>query len=151
MFTRIFNLVVAAVMTFFAVAGVVHDSFDAESSLYIVVAPCWLAGAIGLFIKHRLAWAGSILGAGTMFCSSLTMFASGLVLSPVAQDPTDGIGYMQVFGFVGLLISSALIFGLFWLRRDRMPNTALEPTGVGAGSSASRSTSPVAGGSAFGR
>ena len=31
------------------------------------------------------------------------------------------------------------------------PNTALEPTGVGAGSSASRSTSQSAGGSAFGR
>ena len=31
------------------------------------------------------------------------------------------------------------------------PNTSLEPTGVGAGSSASRSTSPVAGGSVLGR
>jgi hypothetical protein len=35
--------------------------------------------------------------------------------------------------------------------RDRAPNTALEPTGVGAVSSASRSASQVAGGSAFGR
>ena len=32
-----------------------------------------------------------------------------------------------------------------------LPNTALEPTGVGAVSSASRSTSQLAGGSAFGR
>jgi hypothetical protein len=31
------------------------------------------------------------------------------------------------------------------------PNTSLEPTGVGAGSSAPRSTSPVAGGSVLGR
>jgi hypothetical protein len=36
-------------------------------------------------------------------------------------------------------------------KRDRMPNTALEPTGVGAGSSASRSTSLAASGSALDR
>jgi hypothetical protein len=35
--------------------------------------------------------------------------------------------------------------------QEQRPNTALEPTGDGAGSSASRSTSSVAGGSAFGR
>jgi len=122
MFTRTFNLVTAAVMTLFAAVGLVSGHFDAESLLYAMVAPCWLAGAVGLFSRRRLAWAGSFLGAGTMFCSSLTMFASGIVLSPVAQDPTDGIGYMQLFGFVGLLLSLALIFGLFCLRRDRMPN-----------------------------
>lgn len=106
-------------MAFFAVANVVHDGFKAESLLYAVVAPCWLTGAIGLFFKSRLAWAGSFLGASTMFCSSLTIFASSVLLFPVAQDPTDGIGYMLIVGFVGLLISLALIFGLLWLRQSR--------------------------------
>jgi hypothetical protein len=38
-----------------------------------------------------------------------------------------------------------------WNHTNRGPNTTLEPTGVGAGSSASRSTSQPAGGSVFGR
>ena len=40
---------------------------------------------------------------------------------------------------------------LFGFSALMWPNTALEPTGVGAASSASRSKSSVAGGSAFGR
>jgi hypothetical protein len=131
-------------MTKFAVVGLLGMAghWDFESILFAAVAPCWLAGAIGLFFGHRLAWCGCLLGAGTMFCNSLTMFASGIVLSPVAQDPTDGIGYSLVLGLFGLLFSLVAIVGLFWSRKDLfgnrsgIPNKSPEPTRVGAVSSA---------------
>jgi hypothetical protein len=137
MFTRVINLVLAAVTTLFAILDIVEFPPTFELVLFTVIAPCWFAGAIGLLFRHRLAWCASLLGVGTLLCSSLTMFASGIVLSPVAQDPTDGIGYMLIFGFIGSLLSLAVIIGLFRMRKDlfgssRMPNKSPEPTAVGA-------------------
>src|SRR6266480_899345 len=98
MFTRAYNLILASVTALFVLLDVIEfvGNLDYEFILFDVITPFWLAGAIGLLFKRRLAWCGSLLGAGTMFCGSLTWFMSGIVLSPVAQDPTDGIGYMLI-------------------------------------------------------
>ena len=55
-----------------------------------------------------------------MFSLSITMFAAGLRLMPIAQDPTDGIGYMVIMGVLGLLFSIPVLIGLFLLRRRWM-------------------------------
>ena len=61
----------------------------------------------------------------------------------------DNIGLMQrlrfLFSFPWVGICA---YWLLWYVRKMPPNPALEPTGVGAGSSASRSTAQPAGGSA---
>jgi hypothetical protein len=55
-----------------------------------------------------------------MFSGAVTMLATGLRLMPVAQDPTDGIGYMVIMGVLGLLFSTPVLIGLFLLRRQWM-------------------------------
>ena len=119
MITRVFNLILAsglALLIFRALfAG--DGDFDWTTVLFPVVAICWLAGAIGLFFRSRLAWCGSLLGVGTMAASSLTMFLTGCRLAPVSTDPSDGAGYMLIFGFFGLLLSLPVIVGLIRNRK----------------------------------
>ena len=73
------------------------------------------------------------------------------------KDPerTRQVGHQMLMTryIVRGVTSAILAFLIVYFRKVSrgMPNTSLEPTGVGAGSSASRSTSQVAGGSVLGR
>jgi len=119
MITRVFNLILAsglALLTFPALFKGV-GRFDWTAVLFPLVAVCWLAGAIGLFFRSRLAWCGSLLGVGTMAASSITMVLTAWRLMPVASDPTDGIGYMLILGFMGLVLSLPAIVGLILIRK----------------------------------
>ena len=117
---RLFNLALAAgaaLLSLVALAeGVRH--FDWTAVLYPLVAVCWLAGAIGVFFRSRLAWSASLLGVGTLAASSVTQVFTMWVLLPVGTDPTDGIGFGLVAGSVGLLISAAAICALISIRRS---------------------------------
>ena len=60
---------------------------------------------------------------------------------------TVRLHYLEAFWLLWALISAMS----FWIFNKLRPDTTLEPTGVGAVSSASRSTSQPAGGSVLGR
>lgn len=122
MITRVLNLILALLASLFFVLATLRDasSFDVSTILFMLIPLCWLSGAIGLFFRNRLAWCVSLLGVGIMFSGALTMFAVGLKLMPVAQDPTDGIGYMIILGVLGLLLSTPVLIGLFLLRQQWM-------------------------------
>ena len=120
MATLVFNLILASATNLLAFSILTKPPihWDAEAILYAVVAPRWLAAAIGLFFKKRLAWCGSLLGAGTMACSSVTIIGWGAVLAPAAQDPTDGAGYAIFTGVLGLVMSLTVIAGLVRIRKN---------------------------------
>jgi len=116
--TRALNLVVAFVTGFIALAGAAHDP-DIMSWILAGVGLCWLAGGLGLYlVKGRLAWCGSLLGAGTMLAVSVSMLVEGIKVVPFAQDPTDGTGLLLVVGTLGIFLSVPLIIGLIRLRKD---------------------------------
>jgi hypothetical protein len=131
MITRVLNLILALLASLLMVLSAAKDSWslDVPSILFMLLPLCWLAGAVGLFFRNRLAWCASLLGVGIMFSLSITMFAVGLRLMPIAQDPTDGIGGMVIMGVLGLLISIPVLIGLFLLRRRwmRPGRTITEP------------------------
>ncbi|OGV64692.1 MAG: hypothetical protein A2283_15840 [Lentisphaerae bacterium RIFOXYA12_FULL_48_11] len=92
--------------------------FDIQDLPVIISAPIWLAGAIGLYRAKAWAWYASVLGVAIMFVESVALFVSGYALLPVATDPTDGIGYMLIFGFGGVLLSLPLLIAFFWKRKS---------------------------------
>lgn len=122
MITRVLNLLLALLTSLLFVLPAVREpqSLDVISTLFMLFPLCWLAGAVGLYFRNRLAWCASLLGVGLMFSGAVTMFAVGLRLMPAAQDPTDGIGYMVIMGVLGLLLSTPVLIGLFLLRRKWM-------------------------------
>ena len=120
MVTRVFNLILATGMSLLALSVAMDASsrsWDAEAILYAIIAPCWLAATIGLFFKSRLAWCGSLLGAGTMACSSVAIIGWSIILAPTAQDPSEGIGYAMIMGVFGAAMSLPVIIGLVRLRK----------------------------------
>lgn len=120
MLTKVFNLLLALANVLITAGSLSKDwnQLGAMDILFALVAVCWIAGAIWLFFGGRLAWNGSFLGVGTMLASSITMASEAYALGPVAQDPTDGIGYMLIIGSIGVLISGAVMFGLIRLRKE---------------------------------
>ena len=77
----------------------------------IIVAACWVAGAIGLFFRSRLAWCGSLLGAG-----SLLAYGTMLMVVPfLLRLETSAI--IVVFGLFFVFVSGVLIIRLVRLRR----------------------------------
>ena len=126
MITKVCNLIFAGFGSLVSVSGLAHDStgWDPMSFLIALVTFCWLVSAIGLFFRSRLALCGSLLGAGVMLSGSTTMFVAGIKSLPAAQDPTDGIGYSIVMGFIGLMFSIPLLIGLVRLRRRSFPPAA---------------------------
>jgi hypothetical protein len=131
MITRVLNLILAFLASLLFVLPVATDPRppDVGSVLRMLLPLCWLAGAVGLSSRNRLAWCASLLGVGLMFSAAVTMFAVGLRLMPIAQDSTDGIGYMLILGVLGLLFSTPVLIGLFLLRRQwiRSERTIAEP------------------------
>ena len=119
MITLVFNLILALLASLLFVLRFAFGSPPASvgSVLFMLILLFWLAGAVGLFFRNRFAWCASLLGVGLMFSGAVTMFVVGLRLSPIAQDPTDGIGYMVITGVLGLLFSTPVLIGLFLLRR----------------------------------
>ena len=120
MITRVLNLILALLtsLLFVLPAAKSFRPPDIGFLLMVLLSLCWLAGAVGLFFRNRLAWCASLLGVGLMFSGAVTMFAVGLSLVPIARDPTDGIGYMVIMGVLGLLLSVPVLIGLFLLRRQ---------------------------------
>ncbi|HLP77939.1 MAG TPA: hypothetical protein VK327_13585 [Candidatus Paceibacterota bacterium] len=118
MITRAFNLIFASGMAFLTYDTVVKSvgQFDWTVVIFALVAIFWLTGAVGLFFRSRLAWCGSLLGVGTMLSGSITMVCTGWRLMPVSSDPSDGVGFMLIFGFLGLVFSLFLIVGLLGQR-----------------------------------
>lgn len=145
--TNIINLIVASGVTLLVVPVIIfHRKFFwiawAIESLFAI---CWLACAIGLFYRKRLAWCGSVLGAGALVYVLAVCLATAIaaILYPGADTLNSGsflVGY--IFSSIGILtwiclaltISLRLLFGLLRIRRDifsggaTMPHTAPEPT-----------------------
>ena len=120
MLTQVFNLLLALANVLITAGGLFKDwnQLGVMDILFTMVAVCWIAGAIWLFFGGRFAWCGSLLGVGTMLASSLSSVCVAYALGPVAQDPTDGIGYMLIIGSMGVLISGVVMFGLIRLRKE---------------------------------
>ena len=88
------------------------EKLDGLTVVIGFVTVCWLAASIGLFFKSRLAWCGSLLGAGFLF----TVGVSLIVITAVIKPEVPG-GVAALFGLFGILVSGALIAGLIRLRR----------------------------------
>jgi uncharacterized protein YceK len=94
-------------------------------------------------------------------CYPATYVDGALIGESFTSDNPNNSGAARFFVCIGSVIDLpiSLVIDTLILPYDACkssgqkpsPNTALEPTGVGAGSSAPRSTSQPAGGSAFGR
>lgn len=95
------------------------EHLTASSVLMTLIQVAWFVSAVGLFLRSGWAWWGSVVGAGAMFAFSTRMLLVCLVLSPIAQDPSDGIGFGIIIGMVGVIISLPLLVGLANLRRQR--------------------------------
>lgn len=123
MAVKIYNLLLAS-CTMLLVGMSMMDTrepinqFDCQSILLLLSAPVWLAGAVCLFLAKPWAWYASVLGAAVMLAMNAVTFASGLVLAPIATDPTDGIGYMIIIGIGGIALSLPLVISLFWTHQS---------------------------------
>ena len=93
------------------------EKLDALAVVIGVVMVCWLAASLGLFFRSRLAWCGSLLGAGFLLSAGVTL----IVVTAVAKPEAPG-GVAALFGLFGILASAALIAGLLRLRRT-LPRT----------------------------
>jgi hypothetical protein len=123
-FTLILNFLFASIAALMAANTIRYADreLQLEGIIYLIVAPFWFLGATGLFFRNHLAWFASILGASTMLCGSIAMIGWSIVMSPVAQDPTDGIGYSMIIGVVGMFFSLPLVIALF-VYREHLRNS----------------------------
>jgi hypothetical protein len=118
MTTRVCNLVFAVGSAAIGAASVLSgEKLDALAVVIGVVMVCWLAASIGLFFRSRLAWCGSLLGAGFLLSVGLTLTLVTVVIKPEAPG-----GFAALFGLLGILVAGALIAGLFRLRRTLPPS-----------------------------
>jgi hypothetical protein len=91
----------------------------------------WFAGAVGLFSRRRLAWVGSLVGAGALVCSVAILLttAVGMILFPDArmvQDEQQLPTGIYMFGYVTvvcqflvfLAVSLGLFIGLLRMRKE---------------------------------
>jgi hypothetical protein len=99
-----------------------------------LIALCWFTGALGLFFRKRLAWIGSMIGAGASVCfwASMLVMGIGLFLFPnlfpnAQMERLRNLGgHGYVFGIVAtvlyvsivLAISLGLFIGLLRKRKD---------------------------------
>jgi hypothetical protein len=120
------------------------DSPSPSVLMAAFVVLCWLAGAIGLFYRKRLAWCGSILGTGALVCTLVVILATVIpaIRYPRADTLYSGrfrVGFiftcLSTLTWIGLalVIAFRLLIGLLRMRKDifsggpTMPN-AIEPT-----------------------
>jgi hypothetical protein len=93
--------------------------------LVLILATCWLAGAVGLFFHKRMAWLVSLLGAGASVCScgALIFGLIWVFLHPNAdtgpsQDFPVAVVLIALLQFsIPLAASLALVRGLLRMRR----------------------------------
>ena len=86
----------------------------------------WFAGATSLFSRSRLAWVGSLVGAGALVCSVAVfwIYAVGMILFPDAYHPENEPGETFArFAVVGqfsvfLAVSLGLFIGLLRMRKE---------------------------------
>ena len=71
-----------------------------------------------MFLRSKIAWYISLLGAGLFFTVSIAGFLFVFVKIPQATDPTDGIGYALIATTVGFVFSLMLLIGLFRIRKS---------------------------------
>src|ERR1035441_5860005 len=86
-----------------------------------LVAVCWFAGALGLFSHKRLAWVGSIIGAGTTICFFGACFFEliALYLYPPGVFPQYNWGWNNNMVFRRMLLRA--------YRALSLPNDRNEP------------------------
>lgn len=124
--TRVANLVLA-----FGNALVVEDMFRSSSGhrggVLIAIslfAPVWLAAALGLFFKSRVAWGLCVIGVGTMLAASITSLGEALILMPTSTDPSEGVGALLIVGTFGIIVCLPVAFGMIrmrgWLSSGRL-------------------------------
>jgi hypothetical protein len=148
---NIFNLVFAVGATLFALLCIINDMIginwgafsidppapprplNPRDCVVVLVLLSWAAGAVGLFFRKRLAWAGSIVGVG----AAVSFFTSCLIGIVVAcLYPDAGMNNARNFdGFGGaghilamvtvltefsllLAICIRLFFGLLQVRKE---------------------------------
>ena len=120
MLTRVFNLMAAGAMTLFSAAALFEPSrtFALGAIIFFFLNTIWLTGAIGLCLNKKFGWLICISVALIMLTCSLWLFIGGYSVKDLAKDPTDGIGYMILFGLFGSTISACLIVGLIRIRKS---------------------------------
>jgi hypothetical protein len=115
---KIYNLLWAAVVLLTLVSWVL--SFNHPDWIIIISAVsaiCWLAGAEGLLLGSRLAWSGSLLGVGAVFCFFLTQLVVGATHVWIARNEDKGDHQLIVLGLFGVVLLIPLIAGLLFLHK----------------------------------
>ena len=93
-------------------------------TIIVGLAACWVTSAIGLFFRSRVAWVGSVIGAGLSVCAcgALLVGAAWVCLYPGGQasapapDVFAMVFMLAQFGLL-LAVAIALVAGLLRLRR----------------------------------
>jgi hypothetical protein len=126
--TAIINLIFASGATLLTVPTIVfhRNKFHWENWAIILFSICWLACAIGLFFRKRLAWCGSILGAGVLVFILVVCLAAviPLIFYPRAESEPFPRSYIFIciifltWMCLALAISMQLLFGLLRMRSD---------------------------------
>ena len=84
--------------------------------VWLVVALCWTAGAVGLFFRSHLGWCGSLLGVSFMFAGSVAVIAMTIIVKPEAPG-----GAAAVLGLIGAVLSFLLFVGILRQRKTLKP------------------------------
>jgi hypothetical protein len=125
----IINLIIASGATLLTVPTIVfhRDKFLWENwAIISSFSLCWLVCAIGLFFRKRLAWCGSMLGAGVLVCILVACLTAviPLIFYPGAESEPFRGGYILssiailTWLCLALAISLQLLIGLLRMRRD---------------------------------
>jgi hypothetical protein len=126
--TKLLNIGLASYMamfTFFAILRTFSEPWNPTAVVITVVVVVWLAGAVGLFFKSRLAWWASVIGIGTMLVMSLVPIYKAMLLILVTRGRADKIDVLVtlIAGLVGTVICLPILIGLLGLRRTLVPVT----------------------------
>jgi hypothetical protein len=126
--TAIINLIIASGATLLTVPTIVfhRNKFHWEDwAIISSFSLCWLACAIGLLFRKRLAWCVSILGAGVLVCILTACLTAviPLIFYPGAESEPNPGGYLFIsiavltWMCLMLAISMQLLIGLLRIRR----------------------------------
>jgi hypothetical protein len=141
MLTRVGNLILASLALMVSLMGEAgchsavsslpphpHGPITIREVVMDSIVIFWFAGALGLFSRRRLAWAGSLLGTGASACFFATSLVTviGLCIFPSAEQARDwdfgGRIFSLIFGggmFSALLaVSLGLFVGLIRMRKE---------------------------------
>ncbi|MCX7009244.1 MAG: hypothetical protein NTY53_18700 [Kiritimatiellaeota bacterium] len=124
MLIKVYNLILASLTMilaclFMMASKNIFSSMDIETVLFMFSAPIWFCGALGLFWEKSWAWYASVVGIAFMFVENAKELTMGLAIAPYATDPTDGAGYMLIYGFGGVAFSLPLLI-VFFLKHTHL-------------------------------